>query len=392
MSEKFLNSSINIIELTRAQLVAWLAERDIVSYRADQILKWIYLRQADSFDVMTNLSKDIRGLLAQHFVIGRLEAEKIEISRDGSRKYLFKLSDGKRIESVLIPEKDHYTLCVSSQVGCAQGCLFCLTATGGFERNLTRAEIIAQVRDIKKELDDPEQLSNIVFMGMGEPLANYKNLVSALDTITDNDAGLRFATRRITVSTAGLATRFAALGRDTKVNLAISLNATDNETRSRLMPLNRNYPIEALLEACRKFPLPAGRRITFEYILIKGLNDSAADARRLAKLLQPIRCKINLIPLNVHQGCAFERPPESVIQAFYKILFDKNYTVIIRRSKGQDISAACGQLRARSAAQGEEGSGSGKSECGSRNLEVGIWKCEVGMRPSMNSGETKSEY
>ena len=187
-------------------------------------------------------------------------------------------------------------------------------------------------------------------MGMGEPLANYKNLVSALDTITDNDAGLRFATRRITVSTAGLVTRFMDLGRDTKVNLAISLNATDNHTRSRLMPINRKYPLEILLEACRQYPLPAGRRITFEYILIDGINDTEDDARRLAKLLQPIRCKINLIPFNRHEGCDFERPPESVTQAFFKILFDKNYTVIIRRSKGQDISAACGQLRARSAA------------------------------------------
>lgn len=341
-------SDTNILELTRAQLVAWLAGRDIAPYRADQILKWIYLRQIDSFDAMTDLSKDIRGLLAQHFVIGRLETAKIEISKDGSQKYLFKLSDGKHIESVLIPERDHYTLCVSSQVGCAQGCLFCLTAAGGFERNLTRAEIIAQVRDIKKELGDSEQLRNIVFMGMGEPLANYNNLASALDTITNNDYGLRFATRRITVSTAGLVPRFSDLGRDSKVNLAISLNATDNHTRSRLMPINRKYPLETLLEACRQYPLPAGRRITFEYILIDGINDTEDEARRLAKLLQPIRCKINLIPFNRHEGCDFERPPESVTQAFFKILFDKNYTVIIRRSKGQDISAACGQLRARS--------------------------------------------
>ncbi|MCP4631084.1 MAG: 23S rRNA (adenine(2503)-C(2))-methyltransferase RlmN [bacterium] len=345
-------SDTNILELTRAQLVAWLTGRDIAPYRADQILKWIYLRQVDSFDAMTDLSKDIRGLLAQHFVIGRLETAKIEISKDGSQKYLFKLSDGKHIESVLIPERDHYTLCVSSQVGCAQDCLFCLTAAGGFERNLTRAEIIAQVRDIKKELGDSEQLRNIVFMGMGEPLANYNNLASALDTITNNDYGLRFATRRITVSTAGLVPRFSDLGRDTKVNLAISLNATDNHTRSRLMPINRKYPLETLLEACRQYPLPAGRRITFEYILIDGINDTEDEARHLAKLLQPIRCKINLIPFNRHGGSDFERPPESVTQAFFKILFDKNYTVIIRRSKGQDISAACGQLRARSEGQG----------------------------------------
>ena len=343
-----VNAKQNILEFTREQIISWLTGRDIAAYRADQILKWIYLRQADRFDLMTDLSKNIRELLAQHFDITRLEAKNIEISRDGSRKYLFKLSDGKYIESVLIPERDHYTLCVSSQVGCAQGCLFCLTATGGFERNLTRAEIIAQVRDIKRDLTDPDQLRNIVFMGMGEPLANYKNLISALVTITDNDAGLRFATRRITVSTAGLVPRFSDLGRDTKVNLAISLNAADNATRSRLMPINRKFPLEALLKACRHYPAPAGRRITFEYILIKGVNDSEDDARQLAKLLQPIRCKINLIPFNSHEGCEFERPPETVVQAFYDILFAKNYTVIIRRSKGQDISAACGQLRARS--------------------------------------------
>ncbi len=353
MSNRLLNSGINIIELSPEQLTAWLRGQGIASYRAGQIWNWIYLRQAGSFDVMTDLSKKIRNLLAKQFVIGRLEAEKIETSRDGSRKYLFKLNDGKRIESVLIPERDHLTLCVSSQVGCAQGCRFCLTARGGFERNLSRAEIVAQVRDIKNGLHDPDQLRNIVFMGMGEPLANYNNLVSALVTITDNDAGLRFATRRVTVSTAGLVPKLANLGRDSKVNLAVSLNAVDNETRSRLMPINRQYPLEELLAACRQYPLPAGRRITFEYILIKGVNDSKTDARRLAKLLQPVRCKINLIPFNPHEGCEFERPTEAAVKAFYDILFAKNYTVIIRRSKGQDISAACGQLLARSAGQGK---------------------------------------
>jgi 23S rRNA (adenine2503-C2)-methyltransferase len=338
----------DILEMSREQLISWLADREIASYRADQIQKWVYLRQADSFEPMTNISKEIRALLAQHFVIGRLAAEQIETSRDGSRKYLFKLKDGKYIESVLIPERDHYTLCVSSQVGCAQGCLFCLTAAGGFERNLTRGEIIAQVRDIKNELEDPMRLTNIVFMGMGEPLANYKNLVSAIGVITDTDAGLRLASRRVTVSTAGLVSRLSDLGRDARVNLAVSLNATDNDTRDRLMPINRTYPLEKLLEACRQYPPAPGRRITFEYILIRGVNDSEKDARRLAKLLQPIRCKINLIPYNPHEGCDFERPTEEVIQAFYNILFAKNYTVIIRRSKGQDISAACGQLRARS--------------------------------------------
>ena len=338
----------DLLEFTRDQLVSWLAEREIAAYRADQIQKWIYLRQADNFDVMTDLSKNIRLLLPQHFVIRRLEAEKIETSRDGSRKYLFKLKDGKYIESVLIPERDHYTLCVSSQAGCAQDCRFCLTAVGGFERNLTQGEIVAQARDIKKDLGDEKRLTNIVFMGMGEPLANYKNLVAAIGVLTDNEAGLRFASRRVTVSTAGLVPKITALGRDTRVNLAISLNATDNKTRDRLMPVNRKYPLEKLMEACREYQPAPGRRITFEYILIKGINDALDDAERLAKLLRPIRCKINLIPFNTHAGCDFERPAEAVIQAFYDILFAKNYTVIIRRSKGQDISAACGQLRARS--------------------------------------------
>ena len=342
----------DLLEITREQLVSWLTDQGIAAYRADQILKWIYLRQTDSFDLMTDLSKDIRCLLSEQFKIGRLETERVETSRDGSSKYLFKLDDGKRIESVSIPEKDHYTLCVSSQAGCGQGCRFCLTAVGGFERNLSRGEIVAQVRDIKKDLGDQKRLTNIVFMGMGEPLANYKNLVSAIGVLTDNDAGLRFASRRVTVSTAGLVPKIIALGRDTRVNLAISLNATDNKTRNRLMPINRKYPLEKLLDACRQYQPAPGRRITFEYVLIRGINDSADDAERLAKMLRSIRCKVNLIPFNTHEGCDFERPAEAVIQAFYDVLFAKNYTVIIRRSKGQDISAACGQLKARSIGQG----------------------------------------
>jgi 23S rRNA (adenine2503-C2)-methyltransferase len=347
------NKKTNLLEITREELAAWLIDRKIAAYRADQIQKWIYLKQVDNFDLMTDLSKDIRILLSENFIVGRLESELIETSRDGSFKYLFKLDDGKRIESVLIPERDHYTLCVSSQVGCAQGCRFCLTATGGFERNLTRWEIVAQARDIKSDLDDEKRLTNIVFMGMGEPLANYKNLISAIGVLTDNDAGLRFASRRITVSTAGLVPKISALGRDTRVNLAVSLNATDNKTRDNLMPINRKYPLEKLLEACRQYRPAPGRRITFEYILIKGINDSENDARRLAKMLRSIRCKINLIPFNTHEGCGFGRPSEATINRFQDILIGKNYTVIVRMSKGQDISAACGQLRARSTGPGE---------------------------------------
>jgi 23S rRNA (adenine2503-C2)-methyltransferase len=336
----------NILELDQAQLVAWLGQQDVESYRADQILKWIYKRQKDSFDQMTDLSHDLRARLADHFTIDRLATEHIAASRDGTRKYVFRLKDGKRIESVLIPERDHYTLCISSQVGCAQDCGFCLTAKIGFQRNLSKAEIVSQVRDIKNDLTDPKSLTNLVFMGMGEPLANYRNLVAAIQIITDGRFGFGFAGRRVTVSTAGLVTRLADLGRDTRANLAVSFNATDNRTRSRLMPINRKFPIEKLLEACRHFPLPGGRRITFEYVLLKDVNDSSDDAHRLARLLRPIKSKINLIPFNAHPDCPYQRPHEDTILRFQKILIDKNYTVMIRRSKGEDISAACGQLAA----------------------------------------------
>ena len=336
----------DIKELTRDELIVWLKYRDIKSYRAHQILKWIYLRQADTFDVMTDIKKKIRKQLSQQFSIHRLEKERVEISRDGSKKYLFKLSDGKYIESVLIPEKDHYTLCISSQVGCAQGCLFCLTAKGGFIRNLTKGEIIAQVRDVAYDIGGSKRLTNIVMMGMGEPLANFSNVVDAINIITDRDVGLGFSSRRMTVSTSGLVPKLFDLARETTVNLAISLNATEDKTRNMLMPINRKYPIESLINACARYPLLPRRKITFEYILIKGVNDSDEDAKRLARLLRPIRAKINLIPFNTYEGSKFECPEESVILRFKDILNNNNYTAVIRHSKGQDISAACGQLSA----------------------------------------------
>lgn len=341
---KLESNQTDIKELSRDQLVTWVKSHNVQPYRADQILKWVYLRQADTFDEMSDLGKKFRQLLSHHFTISRLETAGVETSQDGSRKYLFTLKDGKRIESVLIPEKNHYTLCISSQVGCAQRCRFCLTAKTGFVRNLSKDEIISQVRDVANQLDGPMRLTNIVLMGMGEPLANYDNVVEAVKMITNNKIGLGISNRRITISTAGLVAKLADLGRDTAVNLAISLNATDNQTRDMLMPINRKYPIEKLLEACAQYPLLPRRRITFEYILIKGINDSRRDAERLAKILRPIRAKINLIPLNTYEGCDFERPAESAIENFKEILSSKHYTAIIRHSKGQDISAACGQL------------------------------------------------
>jgi 23S rRNA (adenine2503-C2)-methyltransferase len=345
----------DIKELSENDLIQWLDRYGIKPYRAGQIQQWIYMRQSDHFLDMTNLSINFRELLAEHFTINRLKVKTIQTSSDGSRKYLFELHDLNLIESVLIPEKNHYTLCVSTQVGCAQGCRFCRTAKNGLIRNLTRGEIIAQVRDMVQQVDsnsqDPRRLTNVVFMGMGEPLANYKNLVGALQTLTGNETGLRVSSRRITISTAGIVPKLALLGQDTPVNIAISLNATDNDTRNFLMPINRKYPIEKLIHACRNYPLRPHGRMTIEYILIKGINDSIDNAKRLSKLLKPIRTKINLIPFNEFEGSEFKRPEESAILNFQKILLDQNHTVIIRQSKGADISAACGQLRAKAVNQ-----------------------------------------
>ena len=336
----------DIKSLTADELIRWLAGHDIAPYRANQILKWIYARQIDQFELMTDLTIADRRTLDNEFTIERLSVEDIQSSVDGSQKYLFGLRDGRCIESVLIPEKDHYTLCISSQVGCALGCRFCMTAHGGFQRNLTLGEILAQVRDVRNRLEEPKMLRNIVFMGMGEPLANYRNVVNSVQLLIDNKVGFGFASKRITLSTAGLVPRLITLGHDSPVNLAISLNAADDETRNRIMPINRRYPLAQLLDACRRYPLKPYRRITFEYILLKGVNDSETDARRLAKLLHNQKAKVNLIPFNTHPGCLWERPEEEVIERFQQILLDKNYTVIIRHSKGQDIAAACGQLSA----------------------------------------------
>ncbi|MFZ5570382.1 MAG: 23S rRNA (adenine(2503)-C(2))-methyltransferase RlmN [Thermodesulfobacteriota bacterium] len=337
---------IDIKNLNKNQLLNWLAEQKIERFRADQIFKWIYLRQADHFDQMTDLGKSVRSRLTAAFFIERLPVERIETSCDGSRKYLFRLSDGNRIETVLIPEKSHHTLCVSTQVGCAQGCRFCMTARQGFVRNLRTGEIIAQIRDVQQHMASPAQLKNIVFMGMGEPLANFDNLLSAIDIITDGDSGLKFSTRRVTVSTAGMVPKISSLGQASTVNLAISLNATDNKTRSMLMPINRAFPIEELLEACAHYPLSHRRKITIEYILIRDLNDSLENARRLSDFIRRLKAKINLIPFNEHPGCEFKTPTESTVETFLKFLHDRGHTAIVRYSKGRDISAACGQLRA----------------------------------------------
>lgn len=339
----------DIKELTLAALKMWLESVGAKPFHAGQIFKWIYARQADSFDEMTDVGKPLRAQLADDFTIARLDMVKVETATDGTRKYLFKLGDGNFIESVLIPERNHDTLCISSQVGCAQGCRFCLTGQGGFVRDLTRGEIVAQIRDIRNERGDSARMTNLVFMGMGEPLANYDHVVSALATIRDASFGLAFTSRRVTLSTAGLVPNMARLGQDSDVGLAVSLNAADNHTRSRLMPINRHYPIETLIEACRQYPLKKSRKITFEYILIKDVNDSPQDAERLGRMLSPAWAKINLIPFNPFEGSVFSRPEDAAIDRFMAILQRRQFVVIVRHSKGPDISAACGQLRVRTA-------------------------------------------
>ena len=343
----------DIKDLSTDQLISWLAVQGEPAYRADQIRKWLYVHQIDDFNAMTTLSKALRRRLVDHFDCGRLEVAAEAHSMDGSCKYLFRLKDGKFIESVLMPETDRSTLCISSQVGCAQGCRFCLTAKGGFSRNLSAGEIVSQVRDVIRAVPD-RRLTNIVVMGMGEPLANYENMIAAIDIITDADSGLGISKRRVTLSTVGMVPRLAALGRDTQINLAVSLNAADDETRSALMPINRTYPLAALLAACRRYPLAPRRRITFEYILMDGVNDSDADALRLSKLLHGVKAKINLIPFNGYPGSSYRRPDDDRVASFQEILSRRHFTAVVRLSRGQDISAACGQLSANARASASD--------------------------------------
>ncbi len=340
------NKLIDIKNYTRDQLSTWLKEKKIQPYRADQIFKWIYIHQADTFSAMTNISKETRSLLSDFFHINRNKVIKTNSSTDGTKKYLFKLHDGESIESVLIPEKSHYTICISTQVGCAQNCSFCMTAKAGFIRNLTTGEIISQICDIKHDLKSQKLLTNIVFMGMGEPLANYKNVKNALNIITDSDYGLKFSNRRVTLSTCGIIPKIPLIGKEFNINLAISLNATNNKIRNKLMPVNKKYPLEALLCACENYPLSKRRKITFEYILIKGINDSLYHAAELTKMLNKQRAKINLIPFNKHPESDYLPPDNKTVEKFQDILHQEGFTAIIRHSKGKDISAACGQLRA----------------------------------------------
>jgi len=333
----------NVKNFTMQEMESFVLSQGWDAYRARQLTAWLYKKNVSDFARMTDLSRTLRERLEDIAAVSRFAPSETIGDPDGTRKYLFSLENGWGVESVLIPERDHYTLCVSSQVGCALGCRFCYTGTMGLVRNLQPAEILDQVLAVKEDVGEAVPVRNIVFMGMGEPLANMENMLKALDVMLD-PYGLNFSHRRVTVSTAGLVPQIKRLGRENPVNLAVSLNAADDETRNVLMPINRTYPLKELMEALRTYPLVHRKRITIEYILIAGVNDADKDARKLVGLLRQIRCKINLIPLNEHPGTAFRRPSPERIDSFRTVLATNGYTAMIRESKGRKIGAACGQL------------------------------------------------
>ncbi|MFC1854924.1 23S rRNA (adenine(2503)-C(2))-methyltransferase RlmN [Thermodesulfobacteriota bacterium] len=320
-----------------------LKEQGLERFRAHQMLKWLYQTGATSFDVMTNFKKELRERLSENYYISELTLIKKETSTDGCVKFLHELEDGQTIESVIIPDDGRNTLCVSSQVGCKMGCEFCLTAKHGFTRNLTISEILNQVL-YAKEFIAPERVTNIVFMGMGEPLLNLENVVSAVEILKDDNA-FGLSARRITVSTSGVVPQLIEICERTDLRIAVSLNAADDETRAKIMPINKKYGIKELIDACRKLPMKKRARITFEYVLISGVNDSVDDAKKLTKLLSGMKCKINLIPFNEHPEIGLKSPSEVSVRKFQTYLISKNFTAILRKSRGRDISAACGQLK-----------------------------------------------
>jgi len=340
------SSRPDVKELSLEELTGLLTRLGQPAFRAAQVYNWLFHKDAAGFEEMTNLPKELRRALDRELSVGRLEPTAVQVSEDGTRKLLFGLADGERIESVLIPERDHWTLCLSSQVGCAMGCAFCHTGAGGLRRNLSPAEIIGQVQAARRLAPDDRPVSNLVFMGLGEPLANLDNLVAALKVITD-PRGLGLAWRKVTVSTVGLPGPMVELLSRVKVRLAVSLNAPNDALRDQLMPVNRRHPLAEVLAACRKLPLRPGERVTFEYVLLAGVNDSPAQALDLVRLLSRVPAKVNLIAFNEHPAAAFKRPSDEAVAAFQEKLLSKNLAVFVRRSMGRDILAACGQLRAR---------------------------------------------
>ncbi len=350
----------NLAGLTRTELQSVLGEAFALNekrarMRASQLWRWIYHYGATDFSVMTDIGKEMRAALAAQFVIARPEVVERQVSSDGTRKYLLRMAPGIEAECVFIPDVGRAgALCVSSQVGCTLNCTFCHTGTQALVRNLTAAEIVGQVLAVKDDLGewpsggDQRRLSNVVFMGMGEPLYNLDNVAKAIEVIADGD-GISISRRRVTVSTSGVVSQMKRLGEDTAAMLAISLHATNDALRDELVPINRKYPIAELLSACRTYPgVGNARRITFEYVMLKGVNDTDAEARELVRLLKGVPAKINLIPFNPWPGAPYECSTWRRIEAFADIVYRAGYASPIRTPRGRDILAACGQLKSAS--------------------------------------------
>lgn len=329
--------------LTWEQLQEWVVSIGEKKFRASQLWSWLYTKYAASFDEMTNLSKSFRQQLAELARIDVLECTGVHQASDGTRKLTWKTLSGGQIESVLIPTESRNTLCISSQVGCAINCQFCLTARMGLRAQLTTAEIVDQVVQARRRFEAEQHVSNVVFMGMGEPLHNPDNVIPATNILIDR-TGLDFSRRKVTVSTSGLVPQIRRLGEESAARLAVSLNATTNEVRDWIMPINRRYPLEELMETLREFRMGKGERITFEYVMLKDVNDSDADARRIVKLTANIPSKINLIPFNPHPGTEFESSSPERIEEFRQLLADRNVFATVRQTRGDDRMAACGQL------------------------------------------------
>jgi 23S rRNA (adenine2503-C2)-methyltransferase len=339
-------SRANLVGLLPSELEDLAVALGASRYRGRQLATWIYRKGALDLDAMSDLPKELRARLAETHEIALPEIERETPSQDGSRKLVFRLADDRRVSAVLMPDDGRMTLCLSTQVGCGYGCTFCLTGTMGLDRNLTAAEIVGQLLAANALLGAEGRVTHIVFMGMGEPLANYASLVTALRIMLDAKLGIGYSPRRVTVSTVGLVSGIDRLGReDLRVNLAISLHGATDEVRGRLMPVNRSWNLDALMAAVRRYPLASRQRVFFEYVMLEDVNDSAEDARRLAALLRGVRAKVNLIPFNDWDGSSFRRPPLPRILAFQGILLDAGITTTVRWSKGEDIGAACGQLK-----------------------------------------------
>ena len=345
------NGLTHLVGPSRAALKEQFKAHGIQGFRADQVWKWVYQRGATDFAEMDNLAKPLRAQLAEKFTITRPEVTRDQESTDGTRKWLLRMPDGQEVETVYIPEDDRGTLCVSSQVGCTLTCKFCHTGTQPLVRNLGPAEIVGQVLVARDALGDwpsgkeDRCLTNIVMMGMGEPLYNYDNVADGLRIVMDSD-GIGWSKRRITLSTAGVVPQIRQCGEDLNVNLAISLHAVTDELRDKIVPINKKYPIAELLQACRDYPgVSNARRITFEYVMLKDVNDTPADARQLVRLLRGIPAKVNLIPFNPWPGAPYECSTPKAITAFGDIVVQGGYPAPVRISRGQDILAACGQLK-----------------------------------------------